>query len=314
MGIRSFRVGVLATVVMAVLVLGSAAAGSAASSSWHPSALEEANREVARADASDLLARLQPPPGSTYSPAKPVGTSTVLDAPLRDPFDPFRSRSLVLRRSWWIVPGDQKAALEWIQAHPPAFSKLTPAELTDAPVPVGRSRADVAEFTWNPVPGELFRRSLRVLLANRADGSTILRADAAVEWTVPHPPEERIPSAARVLAITVASKQLNGKVRKMREITIAKPATVHRIAALIDGLPVHQPPGILSWGIENRTIRLTFRASRHGRPLAEAVQEFPNPPPPVLFVKVHGRQQMPLMHDGAVLRSVKAILGTHHAH
>jgi hypothetical protein len=38
------------------------------------------------------------------------------------------------------------------------------------------------------------------------------------------------------------------------------------------------------------------------------VQEFPNPPPPVLFLKVHGRQQMPLMRDGALLRSLKAML------
>jgi hypothetical protein len=308
MSIRSSGTVVLAAAVIAVSVLGSAAGGSAASSSRHPSAAETANQEAAIADASNLLGRLQLPPGSTFSQAKPAGTSAVLDEPLHNPYQP---RTLVLRRSWWIVPGDQKAALRWIEAHPPANAKLTPAEFTGGPEPVGKSRADVAEFTWNPVPDQLFRRSLTVLLANRADGSTILRADAAVEWTVPHSPEERIPSAARVLDVKVRSESVE-KVTK-KAITIARPQAVHRIAGLMNDLPVLQPAGITPCGVEFggtfTTIRLTFRASRHGHPLAEAVQELPTCPPPVIFLKIRGREQTPLIRDGAVLRSVKAMLG-----
>jgi hypothetical protein len=299
----SLKLGILVLAGFALtLALPSGALPSTASGpTTHPSRAEAANKAAAETDAGNLLGLLQVPPGATYFSSDPPETNPVLGEPLGS----IRARTVVGRVGWWTVPGEETEILHWVEAHPPSGSRLTSVGsfLTSAP---GATDAQTAEFTWPPVTGVLRARSLEVAAVNRPGGSTELRAAVKVEWTVPRPPSERIPSAVRVLDVEVTGADERGR----RSFTITKQRAVRKISALINDLPVTQPRRLACprSKIKPPTVRLSFRATRHAPPLAEAVQSRPPGLCRPMALTLRGRQQSPLENGGMVLRGLAAIL------
>jgi hypothetical protein len=130
---------------------------------------------------------------------------------------------------WWRVPGRPPEVLAWTRAHlPPGF---TPAGTGTG------SGSWTSVFALPAVSDVLTQREL-VVLAVRSGSQTAIRVDAQVVWLPARPVAERVPPAARVLALTPVfgfSKDPRAE-RLDRAFTVTDPATVARIAAVVNGL------------------------------------------------------------------------------
>src|SRR6185437_6648768 len=139
-------------------------------------------------------------------------------------------RRLRIRRR---VPGRPQEVLAWIRAHlPPGF--------TPAGAGVGtRSGSEwwTRVFALPAVPDVLTQREL-VVLAVRSGSQSAIRVDAQVVWLPARPVAERAPPAARVLTVTpVFGFNPAPRARRLdRAFTVTDPATVARIAAVVNGL------------------------------------------------------------------------------
>jgi hypothetical protein len=226
---------------------------------------------------------------------------------LAEPALRLGSPKLIDLPAWWLVPGQPQEVLGWIEAHPPQdrTGPFVLGELTRAGVP----ESWFAGFELPPVSEVLGTRELVVEVVAAPDGSTALRADAQVVWIVPRPPSERIPASARVLDVTVVRP---GR-RPPTSVVLAKTKTVRKIVSLINELPTSQPAGI-SHGCPRRkanptTVQLTFRATRDGPALAEAVQVEPIGACSPMTLTIRGRPQTPLVGAAVVLHRLRALLG-----
>jgi hypothetical protein len=103
-------------------------------------------------------------------------------------------------------------------------------------------------------------------------GQTYTRVDSLVSWTPPRPAAERVPASAKVVTIT-AEPMAGTAMPQGSPATVTDPATVARIAALVNGLyrnvGLCAPPPPTPDRIE-----LTFRAEPGGPPLATADADF----------------------------------------
>lgn len=283
---------------MVAIVMLCACASPAAALPWPYSEAGLANLAAAREDARLLLGALPVPPGATPSVKAPPGTPPIL---LRGP-----GRVLPTTKhswSWWTVPGEPQAAIEWMLAHPPAG--VVGMGSGEAVAFESGEQAKTAEFTWPEVPGVLTHRVLYAAAVPGPPGSSILRADALVIWFLPRPPEEQIPDSVRVLE--VADEHIPTKTTRL---LISLPRTVSRIASLIDGLPASAAGKVKC--LDNRPnhyLRLTFRARPDGPVLAEASQTLPalgdcQP----LILRIDGKPQMPLGKGQAVYKALAPML------
>jgi hypothetical protein len=303
-GFKPWRVrGLVATVVAGALIaaaLGGPAPPLSSSSAFPGEGAAEApNRVAAETDARNLLARLVLPPGSSYSATQPPGSSPHLSQPFQVPGTP----KLIDRPAWWSVPGSPQAVLESIKQQPPRGSHLF-GESSDIQLGVGELSHSL-QFSWPSVTGVLSSRSLLLTLVAESGGRTGLRADAQVVWVVPRPASERIPAGARVLEIDYSKGE-----KPPREFTVLNRRAVHRIAALIDGLPIVQPTDPHScpaMQANPRTVTLTFRAAPAGRSLAEAAQAEPPGSCAAMSLEIHGKRRPALTGAETVLRAVSEL-------
>jgi hypothetical protein len=184
--------------------------------------------------------------------------------------------------SWWRVPGQPQAVLRWLLAHEPrpwygggrgSFGPV--GEPGDVPS-AGQRPADVYR-EWNDTfenfhePAVIGAEELIVEEIQNGAGQTYTRVDSVVTWRTPRPPAERVPAGAKV--VTITAEPMDGTaVPQGSPATITDPATVARIASLIDGLyRGGQPCAPLP--MPDR-IELTFRATQGGPPLATADADF----------------------------------------
>jgi hypothetical protein len=123
------------------------------------------------------------------------------------------------------------------------------------------------------VPGVLTQRELVVLAVRsgsqtaRSGSQTAIRVDAQVVWLPARPVAERVPPAARVLTVTpVFGLNPDPRAERLdRAFTVTDPATVARIAPVVNGL-TRFPDGAFSCPAEyGGQMRLTF-FTRPGRP------------------------------------------------
>jgi hypothetical protein len=117
------------------------------------------------------------------------------------------------------------------------------------------------------VPGVLTQREL-VVLAVRSGSQTAIRVDAQVVWLPARSVTERIPPAAGVLTVTpVFGLNPDPRVARLdRAFTATDPATVARIASVVNGL-TRFPDGAFSCPAESGgQMRLTF-FTRPGGPV-----------------------------------------------
>lgn len=289
--------------VAVVIVVLSTCAPPATALRWPYSEAGIANLAAAREDALLLLEALPVPPGATLSVKAPPGTPPIL----------LRGVGRVLpttvhARSWWTVPGEPEAAIEWMIANPPAgAASLGPVTAVEFD---SEEQAKLGIFTWPEIPNVLTHRVLNAAAVPGPPGSSILRADALVSWFLPRPPEEQIPDSVRVLEVTDEHISTN-----TTRLLISRPRTVRWIAALIDGLPVSAAGQVNC--LRNRPghyLRLTFRAGPDGPALAEAIQALPalgdcQP----LILRIDDKPQAPLGKGQAIYKALAPMLAAQRA-
>jgi hypothetical protein len=160
---------------------------------------------------------------------------------------------------WWRVPGRPQEVLAWVGAHlPPGF----------APAGTGTGSGSwTGMFALPAVPGVLTQREL-VVLAVRSGSRTAIRVDAQVVWLPARPGAERVPPTAAVLTVNpVFGLNPDPRAERLdRAFTVTDPATVARIAAIVNGL-TRFPDGTFSCPFESGgQMRLTF-STRPGGPV-----------------------------------------------
>jgi hypothetical protein len=221
-------------------------------------------RQQAVTDAARIIASF---------PRPPHGTRTGLIAELSVPAVMAVSPDLVEATEWWRVPGQPQAVLAWVQANIPARFTLTGGGGGDyqptRSITVSGTLHDV--FTLPAVPNVLIQRWLVVLVA--PDGNqTAMRVDAEDVWLPAKPAEERIPPDAKVVTVAPIFEYSQyvkpSRVPLDPTVAVTNPATVARIAALVDALTVF-PPGFTDCEPGPAVqVQLTFRTSLHGRVVA----------------------------------------------
>jgi hypothetical protein len=219
-------------------------------------------RQRAVADAALIMASFPRPPGAVRT--GPIASLAQSDA---RPVTP----DLASVTRWWRVPGRPQEVLAWIRAHlPPGF--------TPAGTGVGtRSGSEwwTRVFALPAVPDVLTQREL-VVLAVRSGSQSAIRVDAQVVWLPARPVTERVPPAARVLTVTpVFGFNPAPRARRLdRAFTVTDPATVARIAAVVNGL-TRFPGGAFSCPAESGgQMRLTFFTRRGGPVVARLTAEY----------------------------------------
>jgi hypothetical protein len=207
-------------------------------------------RQRAVADAARIMASFPRPPGAVRT--GPIASLAQSGARPATP-------DLASVTRWWRVPGRPQEVLAWVGAHlPPGF----------APAGTGTGSGSwTGMFALPAVPGVLTQREL-VVLAVRSGSRTAIRVDAQVVWLPARPGAERVPPTAAVLTVTPGFG-LNPDPRAERldrAFTVTDPATVARIAAIVNGL-TRFPDGTFSCPFESGgQMRLTF-STRPGGPV-----------------------------------------------
>jgi hypothetical protein len=212
-----------------------------------------------------MLAAFHPPPGATPTGPLKVALLAQVDHP--------SSPDLVSRTRWYRVPGQPLAVLGWVTLHCPPEMTLDGAgghgwiparcgSLRQLPPPPvlgmrpGVHFPAVWDDSFSTAAGELL-----VSVAADGPGKVAIRVDAQVIWLPAAPASERVPPAAKVVTIThVPGSGQRGPADDV-PVTITDPATVARIAAIVDELPVY-PPGIRYCPRSDGSgMRLTFQAT-----------------------------------------------------
>src|SRR6266700_3952762 len=212
-------------------------------------------RERAAAGAAAIVKAFVVPPGGYQLQQAPEA--------LKVPITTLVSAKLVDDVSFWRAPGQPQAALAWEQAHLPRRFMTGDADFG----PPSWDRM----FSLSPIPGVLNARDLVVEVVGAGDGQTAIRVDAQVSSQPSRPAAERVPTAARVVTITLLPSLDAHARRPPAPVTITGLAVVRRLAALVDSLHLSTiGPGASCPAPPGGGIRLTFLARAGGLPLAVA--------------------------------------------
>ncbi|MGH3163768.1 MAG: hypothetical protein ACRDOC_17940 [Streptosporangiaceae bacterium] len=219
-------------------------------------------RQRAVADAARIMASFPRPPGAVRT--GPIASLTQSGARPATP-------DLASVTRWWRVPGRPQEVLAWIRAHlPPGFAPTGIGIGTGTGTGTGTgvgSGSWTGIFDLPAVPGVLTQREL-VVLAVPDQGQAAIRVDAQVVWLPARPGAERVPPTAAVLTVNpVFGLNHNPRAERLdRAFTVTDPATVARIAAIVNGL-TRFPDGAFSCPAEfGGQMRLTF-STRPGGPV-----------------------------------------------
>lgn len=265
---------------------------------------ERANKLTAGHDAQALLTKLTLPSGARRTRGAPPGTSSKL----ADPGVAIPSPDVVDRHAFWTVPAPVPKVLAFVEAHPPAASRL---ESSGSGSQSGLTTSRFLRFTWTPVQSVLYARSLSVTLVTLSGGSTAIRADAADMWDIPRPASERIPPQASVLDVSVTRPGA----RPSLSLTATDRIKVTKIARAIDRLPTVQPLAIACPDIQvdAPTVNFTFRASSRGPALAQASEPTsasgPLAPCEPMRFTLAGQALTPLLGGATVVEQAQVLLG-----
>ena len=268
----------------------SGGSASAAATRVATSATGQTPRQQAEADAAAILRSFAVPPGGRRLDGPPSLPGGVLKSPITY----LGAVWEVHVTGFWEAPGNPQSLLTWEQAHLSARFTLGDADFG----PPAWDR----EFDLAP-EGTLVTRELIVEAASAGDGQAGIRVDAWVAWQPPRLAGELIPPA--VSTVTIAESSNGGTTgpvgpggpaagRPPAPVTITDPATVRRLRALIDGLPLSTvPPDAPCPFAPGPFLRLTFRAPA-GSPVA--IVETDQPCGGVTLT-VGGRPQPTLQND-----------------
>jgi hypothetical protein len=234
------------------------AALTACAAAGPPPTPGQAPKQRAEADAAAILTSFVVPPGGRRLARPPKLPGDLLASPESI----LVSTSAVDKVTFWEAPGQPRAVLAWEQAR--LLPRFTLGDADFGPPAWDRG------YELAPAGG-LTDRQLVVEVASVGGGQTAIRVDAQVGWQPPRQRSEVVPSAARYVTIT----ELPGLTVKRHvpaPVTIADPAKVRRLAALINGFPLSTfPAGAPCPARLGDGLRLTFRAKAGGAALATAL-------------------------------------------
>jgi hypothetical protein len=242
--------------LLLMLTVGLLAAHAAAEGSTNAS-----NERAARQEAPRVMATLTLPPGSTGAAADPSQLKALGQVP-SEPVSPF----LVDVHRFWRVPGDPKAALAWIQAHPPAGSSYDMSGAAGTPHGVTTIWDG---YSFAPVRGVLVSRVLLVAAARGSGGGTALRADAQVVALAVRPAWERVPPGVKLVTITVQRLRAPAPA----PLRVTDPNKVQKIATFVDALAVFNQALEPCPNDVGPFVKLQFRRASGGAPVATAVAD-----------------------------------------
>jgi hypothetical protein len=215
---------------------------------------------------------------------------------------------VVDRHRWWKIPEPVSNVYGFVRSHVPPSAKLS--TWSGPPGSVGAPAASFAAYAFPPGVGYLPMRELAVTVVGLPGGSTGVRADAQVQWIIPRPLGERIPTRARVLDVTVARPGAAAFVS--RKVTDRR--RVRRIAGLIDRLQTVQPEDINcpSFPTNDPVVTFTFRAATGGPVLADASEPAyatePTTPCDPMTITIQGRRGTPLLGGASVVHAAQEML------
>jgi hypothetical protein len=223
-------------------------------------------RQQAVAYADAMLASFVVPPGATKLSAAPAVDDGVLESSDQVPV----SLDEVDKAEWWLVPGVPTQVLAWEAAHlPHRFSTYG----------LGESGATGRQPSWSQVwalpntDGGLNTRDLAVETVADGQKDTAIRVEARATWQPTRPAGEEIPKAAKAVTISQDLGLNQGSTKPPKPVTITDPATVGKLIALINALPL-TPPGIHSCPASfGGDLTLTFRAGKGTPALSVATDQ-----------------------------------------
>lgn len=285
------------TLTLAVLLVAAAASTLGATSLG-------ANHAAAQRDAAGLLARVILPPAAMPTSEEPAGDDGALSGP------PVTQAGVkvVDRHRWWTIPEPVSKVYGFVRSHVPPSAKLS--TWSGPPGSVGAPAASFAAYAFPPGIGYLPMRELAVAVVGLPGGSTGVRADAQVQWIIPRPRGERIPTRARIVEVAVARPAAAALVTRI----VTDRRRVRRIAGLIDRLQTVQPEAINcpSFPTNAPVVTFTFRAATGGPVLADASEPAyatePTTPCDPMTITIQGRRWTPLLGGASVVHAAQEML------
>jgi hypothetical protein len=249
-----------------------ASPGAAAAARYNPCARSFPGVPVGRALASlyagSLGCDFAVPPGARRLAHVPDAGDGFLKQSLPQPGLPYE----VDRVQFWQAPGSPQGVLAWEKRH-------LPQALAPSGSGLGSLRGVTVEWQDSyglpavpgqaPRNGQIDSRTMTTFAVDAGNGRADIEVLVSVGWIPPRPAAEVVPPAAQVVTIAVLP-DINLHVTAPAPVTIADPAQLRRIVALVDGLPL-SPPGDFSCPVDGfARLVLTFRAQPGGPALAVA--------------------------------------------
>jgi hypothetical protein len=294
----------LVVVIVPAVALALALAGAVSAES--PAQVQRANRQGAMTAAEQLLGEVVLPAGATEIPTEPAGDAHQLGRSNELSF--FAAE--VDRHEFWTTTSSPDAVVASIEAHLPAGARATGSGYSGTTVFASYSLPAVGGPALGP-------RSLAVNAVKLTDGSTGVRADAAVRYAAPRLPTQRVPAGARVLEITMTRSPFGPSPSLESPLVITKRSEVGRIASLVDSLPFEASlrgvaiscPAIMPAPI----VTFMFRAGP-AEPVLATVREAADTPESAepcftTTLTIRGHRQPGLLEGARLLRQAGAILG-----
>lgn len=218
-------------------------------------------KQRAQAAATAILRAFVPPRGAGRQPGEPASARHSLDS-----VGGYASAYEIRETSWWLAPGRAAAIIAWETAHLPATFTRGPAASSGGP---GTIPVTGQFYELRGGPSVLTGQYLIVSVADLGGGKTAIRVDAEVGYRPARPAGEKVPATARAVTITAVSGYSGATAP--RPATITSVSVVRTLAALVNGLKLSTaPPDAPCPMAPGLILKLTFRATAAGRPLAVA--------------------------------------------
>ena len=288
----------LTLVLLLAVVFGVADAAAVGAAS--PAQIGHANQQSAITSADQTLGELVLPAGATEVPAEPVGDAYQL----AHPDELFFYAAEVERHEFWTTSASPSVVIASIDAHLPAGVRSSGTGYSGNSVFVSYTLPTVGAPVLGP-------RSLDVEAVALTGGGTGVRADAAVRYSAPRLPNQRIPPRARLLEITRA-----GMGESPPPFIVTNRSQVRRVAGIINSLPFAALRGVAipcPLILPAPIVTFAFRAAPDG-PVLATVSEQSNTPTTAdpcftAALRIRGHLEPALLNGGRLLHRAGAILG-----
>ncbi|HEX3957155.1 MAG TPA: hypothetical protein VHZ03_11055 [Trebonia sp.] len=218
-------------------------------------------RQRAEAAATAILRAFVPPHGASRQAGEPASARHSLDS-----VGGYVSAYEIRKTSWWLAPGQAAAIIAWETAHVPRTYTRASAASSGGPGKISVTGQFYELRSSSPM---LTGQYLIVWVADLGGGKTAIRVDAEVGYRPARPAGEKVPATARAVTITAVFGYSGATAP--RPATITSLSVVRTLAALVNGLQLSAaPPDAPCPEAPGLVLKLTFRATAAGRPLAVA--------------------------------------------